>query len=254
MICHYSTSLLSYIQTTGDCDRLRSALAAAELSNTSTPMPAVLQTDIWALQGTDWTSIVPHLAEPLSGQQGGRSTNHCLHCRTGNQTMQHPCKLFQQHPPHHQRTLKPRLHGTIKSCPEWESGVKSLNRSPFLSSLANSRSDPGFSSHLQRQGAVTKKGCVETAVQQLSETHWNKVRERLRPYQRYAVSPGGSPPDWRRRVSGPKKETRWQHRRWLTDWRRFELCAINNLFWHKFFLSHNLQRVREYYFKESNDR
>lgn len=69
------------------------------------------------------STIVPHLAEPLSGQQGGRRANHCLHCRTGNEPKQHPCKTFQQHPPHQQTMLKPRLCGTIKSCPEWENRV-----------------------------------------------------------------------------------------------------------------------------------
>lgn len=189
MIWHYSTLLLSYIQTTGDCVRLRSALGAAELSNTSMPMPAVLQTDIWALQGTDWTSIVPHLAEPLSGQQGGRSINHCLHCRTGNQTKQHPCKLFQQHPPHHQRTLKPRLHGTIKSCPEWESGVKSHNRSPFLSSLANSRSVSWLLVSLAKARGSNKTGLHQNCR---AITQWNTVKQSERAIPTVPEICGGS--------------------------------------------------------------
>ena len=56
----------------------------------------------------------------------GRETHKSLPSLSHRKSIQAtPLQTFQQHPPHHQCMLKPRLHGTIKSCPKRKNGARS---------------------------------------------------------------------------------------------------------------------------------
>lgn len=57
-----------------------------------------------------------------AGRETHKSLPSLSHRKSDQAT---PLQTFQQHPPHHQRTLKPRLRDRINGCHEWESRVKS---------------------------------------------------------------------------------------------------------------------------------
>lgn len=111
-----------------------------------------------------------------AGQETHKSLPSLSHRKSNQAT---PLRTFQQHPPHHQRTLKSRLRDPFESCQDTISTPTSLSPSAFACFVVN------------------LKG-LRPAEQQ----EWQ--RKRANNYQRDAMGPGGSSSDRCRRVSGPK--------------------------------------------------
>lgn len=118
---HHFLSVLTHPHTKDDCDRLRPR--AVELSTTD----ACVSPDKHLSTGVDWLNSYCATFSLAIVWSTGRETHKSLPSLSRRKSDQAtPLQTFQQHPPHHQRMLKPRLHDTIKWCPVWESRVKSL--------------------------------------------------------------------------------------------------------------------------------